>query len=234
MRADDPDVYRVEGVPPLPADPETVLELLSGRVTPRRLERMRRVVASRSRHLVPVLDRFVDPHNVSAVLRSAEAFGLLEVHAVPGPNGLPAAHRVSRGTHRWLEVHRHADPLACVRRLRERGYRIVVASMDGRLRPAQLAELGPVAVVFGSEHAGIDPAVRAAADDTYAIAMRGFVESLNVSVAAAITFHAVAEGGLPALPEDEQRALLARYLLASVRGGEDLVRRHVAAREGSQ
>ncbi len=230
MRADDPDVHQVEGpVARLPAPAAAVIEALAPRVTERRLQRLQRVVAGRSRHLVPVLDRLVDPHNVSAVLRSAEAFGLLEVHAVPGPNGLPAAHRVSKGTHRWLEVHRHVCPKSCLRVLRARGYRVAVASMEGRVGPERLAELGPLAVVFGNEHAGVDPTLRAEADVTYAIPMQGFVESLNVSVAAAITFYAARGAGWPSLSRQEQQELLARYLLASVRDAEAIVRRHVAA-----
>ncbi len=234
MRCDDPGVHQVEGPPSLPAPAGVVIELLAPRVTEARRRRLAEVAARRTRHLIPVLDRFADPHNVSAVLRTAEAFGLLEVHAVAGPRGLPAAHRVSKGAHRWLQVHRHAAPEPCIAALRRRGYRVVVASMEGTLRPEDLASLGPLAVVFGNEHTGVAAPWREAADHGYAIPMQGFVESLNVSVAAALTFYAARGQGWPPLSEAERQELYARYLLHSVREGVELVRRHVAAQGRSR
>ena len=80
MRADDPDLIEVEGPPSLERSPDLVIEALSPVVTAERLQRISDVVRARTDDLVLVLDRISDPHNSSAVLRSADAFGLQTVH----------------------------------------------------------------------------------------------------------------------------------------------------------
>jgi len=106
--------------------------------------------------------------------------------------------------------------------------------MEGTVTPAELAERPKVAVVFGNEHRGPSEAMRARAEGTYAIPMRGFVESLNVSVAAAITLHALTADRRGELSEPEREALIARWLLATVRDGERVVRDRLSgAREAS-
>jgi tRNA (guanosine-2'-O-)-methyltransferase len=166
-------------------------------------------------------------------LRSAEAFGAFEVHVV-GPSGaFRAAHAVARGAHRWLELVRHDDPAACAASLQARGYRVLVAQMGGEATPAALREIPRAAVVFGNEHRGASAVMRAAADGTYAIPMRGFVESLNVSVAGAITLFAATDGRDGGMADADRARLLARYLLDDVRDAERIVLGFVAERDGA-
>lgn len=209
---------------PLPASAAEVIAALGPLVTERRLQRLRTVAAGRLRSVAPVLESIADPHNASAILRSADAFGIQEVHVVPGEAGFHAARQISKGAHRWLDLRRHADSVACADALSDAGYAIYVASMEGTVTPAELAARPKVAVVFGNEHRGPSEAMRARAEGTYAIPMRGFVESLNVSVAAAITLHALTTGRAGELSEGERDELVARWLLATVRDGERVVR----------
>ncbi len=236
MRRDDPRVEEIElgSVPPLPASADEVIAALGPLVTERRLERLQTVAAGRLRSVAPVLESIADPHNASAILRSADAFGIQEVHVVPGSAGFHASRQISKGAHRWLDLRRHADSVACADALRAAGYAIYVASMEGTVTPAELAARPKVAVVFGNEHRGPSEAMRERAEGTYAIPMRGFVESLNVSVAAAITLHALTTDRAGELSEAERNQLVARWLLATVRDGERVVReRQGAAREVS-
>jgi tRNA (guanosine-2'-O-)-methyltransferase len=166
---------------------------------------------------VVVLDELTDPHNGSAVLRSADAFGVQEIHVIPSQHGFLAAGRVAKGTDRWLDVIRHRDANAAADHLHERGFEIFVASAKGALTPEALCLRERVAVVFGNEHAGASPAMCAAADGTFAIPMVGFVESLNVSVAAAVTLHTISKSHRGNLDEARRTALLARYLMTSVK-----------------
>jgi tRNA (guanosine-2'-O-)-methyltransferase len=229
MRRDHPDVYLIdEPEPPTVAAPPAVVHrTLAPQVTPARLARMEAVAAARTRDVVVVLDGLTDPHNTSAVLRSADAFGVQEVHVVVGAEPFRAAHRVARGTHLWLDIVRHRTAEACAQALHARGFTILVATMGGEKRPEDLPALERVAIVFGNEHAGVSPALRSQADGTYAISMVGFVESLNVSVAAAITLHAATRGRAP-LPEEDRTALVARWLLRTVRDGPALVARNLS------
>lgn len=224
MKRDHPDVIELDALPPLPAPADRIVEVLGPLVTDARLARMQGVLARRTRSLIPVLEDLADPHNGAAVMRSSDAFGCHEVHVIEDRHPFAVSHRVTRGTHRWLELVKHGSTEAALAHLAESGYQIFVAAMDGELTPEQLADVPRAAVVFGNEHKGVSDAVRAAAHGTYAIPMVGFVESLNVSVASAITLYVASRGRHGDLSEAERTQALARYLLASVRDAERLLR----------
>ena len=225
MRADDPDVIEIEGPPPLEHAPDVVIEALSAVVTPQRLQRIEEVVANRTDHLAIVLDRIADPHNSSAVLRSADAFGVQAVHVIVGDHGFRASRGVSKGTHRWLDVTRYEHADACARRLKRDGFAIYVAAMGAKTTPDDLRDVPRVAVVFGNEHRGVSPQMRELADGAFSIPMRGFVESLNVSGAAAITMQALARDGRPRLDARRREELRARFLMNSVKNPGAVIER---------
>jgi tRNA (guanosine-2'-O-)-methyltransferase len=223
VRADDPDVIEIEGPPPLGRPAELVIEALSPIVTSERLERIDKVVRSRTDGLVLVLDGIVDPHNSSAVLRSADAFGVQTVHVIVGERGFRASRGVSKGTHRWLDVMRYESAEACARHLKKDGYAIYVATMGAEMQPDDLHDTPRLAVVFGNEHRGVSPEMQNLADGTFAIPMRGFVESLNISVAAAITMQTLARDGRPRLAAERHEELKARFLMNSVKKADQVI-----------
>ena len=223
MRADDPDVIEVEGPPRLTLPAEVVIGALSGVVTPERLHRIERVARGRTADLAVVLDGLTGPHNASAVLRSADAFGVQRVYAIVGKHGFRASAGVSKGTQRWLDVMTYESPGACLRRLREEAYEVYVATMNGQTTLEALRSVPRLAVVFGNEHHGASPEIQSQADGTFCIPMRGFVESLNVSVAAAITMQALTQDGRPRLSSAAQRELVARFLMNSVKDAETII-----------
>lgn len=216
MRASDPSVFDVIMHAPLPRPAAEVVALLAPYVTEHRLRRIEEVAATRTLSVTPVLENIADPHNASAILRSADAFGIHRVHVVADLRTLRAAHKVARGSDRWLELIRYDDSASCVSALRSAGYEVFVASMDGEHRPEDLAGRPKVAAVFGNEHRGVSPEVRAAADGTFSIPMRGFVESLNVSVAAAITLYLLGRDAPSRANEAERSEIVARLLMATV------------------
>jgi tRNA (guanosine-2'-O-)-methyltransferase len=213
----------MEGPPPLERPAEVVIEALSRVVTPARLARLEEVVDGRTDDLAVVLDRVADPHNSSAVLRSADAFGVQNVHAIVGEHGFRASRGVSKGTQRWLDVTRWETAEACARRLKRDGYAIYVAAMGGEKTPDGLREVPRLAVVFGNEHRGVSAEMRALADGAFSIPMRGFVESLNVSVAAAITMQVLTSEGRAGLEPARRRELLARFLMNSAKNADEII-----------
>lgn len=227
MRRDVDDVFELPRASALPAPPEVVLQALTPLLTNARRERIASVIAARTRSVVPVLDGLLDPHNIGAVLRSADAFGVQEVHVIETDDTFLAARRVAQGTERWIDVVRHPSAATCVAALRARGHRVYVAAMDGDLHPEQLREHPHVAVVFGNEHAGVSAEMRALADGTYTIPMCGFVQSLNVSVAAAITLFSAMRGRSGDLSESERLALSARCAMQSVPRAHEVVLEHL-------
>jgi len=223
MRKDSPDVFAVRLTPPLLARAAEVVELLTPLVTPARLARIEQIAARRNFGVVPVLEQLTDPFNTSAIMRSAEAFGVHRVEVIPEREQFLAA-PVSRGAHRWLELRRHDDGASCARTLHEEGYEIFVATMEGELGPRDLAAREKVAVVFGNEHAGVSTALREAADGTYAVPMSGFVESLNVSVAAAITLFEATRGREGSLTPEQRTRVIAQLLMSTVTHADAIVR----------
>ena len=232
MKRDHPDAVALDPRAPLPRPAAQIVQTLAPLVTDARLARMEAALARRTRSLVPVLEDLADPHNGAAVMRSADAFGCHAVHVIEDQHPFLLSHRVTRGAHRWLELIRHDGTEAALAHLAAEGYRVYVAAMDGELAPEALAEVPRAAVVFGNEHRGLSPAVKAAAHGTYAVPMVGFVESLNVSVASAITLYVASRGRHGDLTEAERTEALARYLLASVRDAERVLDERVPPREG--
>jgi len=103
------------------------------------------------------------------------------------------------------------------------GYAIYVAAMGSDTRPEDLHDTPRLAVVFGNEHRGVSPEMRSLADGTFAIPMCGFVESLNISVAAAITMQTLARDGRPRLRAQRHQELKARFLMNSVRKPDQVI-----------
>lgn len=229
MRATPSEPIDVPESPRLPAPAVHIVRALRPLLTEARLQRIEEVIADRTRAVTVVLDRLIDPHNVAAVMRSADAFGVQELHVVESDAGFTASPRVAKGSQPWLDIRRYSNPSSCLQTLRERGFEIHVATMNGERTPEQLRSCSPIAVVLGNEHEGVGSALREQADGTFAVPMRGFVESLNVSVAAAITLYALTRERQPGLSEADREQLRARFYMASVREA-DLILQQMALR----
>ncbi len=165
-----------------------------GRTWPRSTQREARidqVLARRQPDLTVVLEDVHDPHNAAAVLRSCDATGVLEIHAIHEHEPVPKK-RLSRATSssaaKWVPVIRHDDIAGCYAFLRDRGLQIVATALtDESVDLYDVDFTRPTAVVMGNEHRGLTAGAIAAADVTVRIPMSGMVESLNISVATAVT-----------------------------------------------
>ena len=172
-------------------------------LTPERLARIRRVAASRLTGLTVAFDSLHDPHNVSAALRSCEAFGVQNIHLVGSSREVPLNRGVTKGCQRWLSFHWHETAAACVEALHGDGFRVLLAMPGDDSLPIREVDFGRrVALVFGNEHAGVSPEFEGLADGCYHVPMHGFVESFNVSVAVAVSLAQAAPARRQALNAD--------------------------------
>jgi tRNA (guanosine-2'-O-)-methyltransferase len=202
---------------------EELVAALEPLVSEARRERLVRVASQRLESVVVLLDAPHDPHNGGAIMRSCDAFGVQELHVLARIEPCLISRRVARGTLGWVDVVEHATAEAAARHLASRGYQLVAAHPDGELVADDLGSLGRLALVLGNEHQGIDPELRAECRRTVRVPMRGFVESLNVSVCAAILLAAATRGRAGDLDPERQRELYARGLFRTVtRAGEVL------------
>ena len=140
--------------------------------------------------LVIVLDHIEDPQNFGAILRSADAFGASLV-VVPLRRASPlseAADRSSAGASAWVPVAFVQNLADAVKRLQAKGFWVYAADMGG----APLGSLklpGKTCFILGNEGDGVSRLLSEKADGIVSIPMRGHVESLNVSVAAALCMY---------------------------------------------
>ena len=207
------------------SNPGEVIRVLGPRLSEERKRRIDKVAANRTGKLAVAIEGVHDPHNTAAVIRTADAFGILEVHIIEGDTKFRSSRKVTQGAHKWVDVGIWSNVKAFIEAMKARGRRVLVAAMDGSQSVGDLSPIEePTVLVFGNEAEGISDDMLASADGTFRIPMYGFVESFNISVAAGISIATLRAGGGGDLSARDLKVLRARYYLRSVRAGYDIVK----------
>lgn len=191
------------------------------KITPERLARLKEVLDKRQKGLTLVLSNIHDPHNVSAIYRSCDAFGVPEVHLYYTDTAFPSLSRRSSGSARkWVETirHRSLDGLAAA--LRSQNMQILSTSCSPEAKPLDAYDFTrPTAIIMGNEHSGVSEEVLRIVDGELYIPMYGMIQSFNVSVAAAVILAEAARqrksAGLydtPTFSAEELEARLAEWV----------------------
>jgi tRNA (guanosine-2'-O-)-methyltransferase len=190
-------------------------------MTPERQERINRVLAKRQDAITVVLENVFDPHNVSAVMRTCDAVGVQEVYVLN--TKIPLRKRwgakSSSSAAEWLTIHSYADAEECFAELRKRQYRILTTHLsEDALSLYEIDLTQRVALVFGNEHEGVSEEIRALADGNFVIPQVGIIQSLNISVACAVSLYeafrqkgAAGHYAQPVLPEAMAQELLKKW-----------------------
>ena len=195
---------------------EVIGDLLRPHITDQRLARIEEVLALRLQRLTVVVENLHDPHNGAAAIRSAEATGLQDFHAIEGLEEFHIAGGVTLRCDQWIDVHRHPDLDTCYAQLREGGFAVWAAAPGAEVDLAEIPVDRPLALIFGNERNGLTQRALDGADGAYRIPMHGFTGSFNLSVSVALTVHRTAErvraalghpGDLPAERVERLRAL---------------------------
>ncbi|HTL81076.1 MAG TPA: RNA methyltransferase [Bacteroidia bacterium] len=174
-------------------------EYLCGFISDERRNKFERYIESRTRYVTIAVEDIYQPHNISAVLRSAECFGIQDVHVIENANKFSPNPDVSLGSNKWLTLHHYRgkenNSLDCIQQLKKNGYRIVATTpheKDQFISELDLSK-GKVALFFGTELEGISKTVIDNADEFVKIPMFGFTESFNISVSTAICDYELTE-----------------------------------------
>jgi len=169
--------------------PSRVVDELAGYLTDARKARVEAALASRVGSVQIAVEDPFDPHNAAAVVRTAEGLGLSTVHPVRPSKKIKAAHGVTMGTHRWIDVVEHRDLGGFLETARREDAIVAGACVDGEASLAEVAALDaarPLVLLLGNEHAGLGADARAACDVRFRVPIWGMVESYNLSVCAAL------------------------------------------------
>ncbi|WP_437193162.1 TrmH family RNA methyltransferase [Planctomicrobium sp. SH527] len=222
-------------MPPKTCPPidKALARYLQSFITEQRSQRFAEVLKWRTDWVRIGLVDLYQQHNASAVLRTCDAMGVQHVHIVETYNEFETNPDVALGSQQWLSLHQHNGPNAlqeCISGLKAEGIRVAAAVLHKDSKPIQELPIDrPVTVLFGNEKEGLPDAAIEAADDLVHLPMYGFVESYNVSVAAALTMQLLTDRLHASLhhwqlSEYESTALLLEWSRLSIRHIESVER----------
>ena len=187
-------------------------------MTPERESKIKRVLSYRQPDLAVVMENVNDPHNIAAVMRTCDAVGVQDIYIL---NNSILQHRKfgkksSASAVGWLTIHKYEDTSLCMEALKKRYSKIYATHLgvaSKSLYDLNLSE--SIALVFGNEHAGVTEECLKYCDGNFIIPQVGMIQSLNISVACAVTLYetfrqrqvAGCYTGEPRLPKEEWNAL---------------------------
>ncbi|HSI04773.1 MAG: tRNA (guanosine(18)-2'-O)-methyltransferase TrmH [Myxococcota bacterium] len=185
-----------------------------------RVEKLRAVITRRQPDLTVVMENVHKPHNFSAVVRTCDAVGILDAHAVVPPGHVAPNAAVAQSAQKWVRVRTHAAVADAVAAVRQSGHKVVAAHLSERAVDFRAFDYTqPTALLLGQELGGVTEEALALVDAEVVIPMAGLVASLNVSVAAAVILYEAqrqreAKGlyAKPRLSDVEAQRLLFEYL----------------------
>ncbi|BFM07007.1 tRNA (guanosine(18)-2'-O)-methyltransferase TrmH [Halioxenophilus aromaticivorans] len=156
-------------------------------MTPERYQRLLQTLRLRQPDLTVITDEVHKGRNLSAIVRTCDAVGIDTVHTVVPQGGYRGFRGTASGSHKWVEVETYADIHQPVEQLRQRGFQIVATAISPKCKNyLDIDYTKSTALMLGSEKRGVSEQGLSVADEHISVPMIGMVESLNVSVAAAI------------------------------------------------
>jgi tRNA (guanosine-2'-O-)-methyltransferase len=215
----------------------SLIQFLKQSASEARYDTFIKVLNDRTRYLSIVLEDIYQPQNASAVLRTADCFGVQDVHIIENNHEYRINPDVEKGASSWLSLYRYdkekSNTREALRKLKKEGYRIVATTPhtdDIDLFNIDVTK-GKMALVFGTEVTGISDVVREEADEYLRIPMHGFTESFNISVSAALVMQHLRwkieqEEIRFLLSEKEKEELMIEWLRKSIKKSDALVRRY--------
>lgn len=183
-----------------------------------RYTRIREMLARRQPDLTVCMEQVHKPHNVSAIIRTADAVGIHEVHAVWPGNNLRTMAGAAAGSNSWVEVKTHPNIRDAVTHIKAAGMQVLATHLSAKAVDfREIDYTRPTCILMGQEKTGITQEALDLADQDIIIPMIGMVQSLNVSVASALILYEAQRQRQNAgmynrenstLPDEEQQRLL--------------------------
>ncbi len=210
---------------------QKIFEYLKQFLTEERLSKIEFYAQESSDFVLPVMEDIFQFRNAAAIVRSVEACGFHKIVAMESENEFNPNLRVTKGAETWVEVEKMPHQLESLKKIKERGYKILAVSPEKNatmLPDYNLKE--PVALVFGTEKEGVTEEILDFADETLAIPMYGFTKSFNVSVAAAICFYDLKQKLVKSdfdykLSNEKLWDLKVRWAKNSIKSGEEILQK---------
>ena len=161
-------------------------------MTPERTEKLLKVLHKRQHNLTVVMENVQDPHNISAVMRTCDAVGIQDIYILNTkiPRHEKFGAKSSSSALKWLTIHQFDNNEECFAALRKNYTKIFTTHLSSdAVGLYEIDFTQSVALVFGNEHAGVTDEVRNLADGNFLIPQMGIIQSLNISVACAVSIY---------------------------------------------
>ncbi|TGN40029.1 tRNA (guanosine(18)-2'-O)-methyltransferase TrmH [Marinobacter confluentis] len=196
-------------------------------MTPERLARIKQTLNTRQPDLSVLTDQVHKPRNLSAIIRSCDAFGVANMHVVWPREGFRAFRKTAGGSYHWVTTHTHPTMDDAVGALKGQGHKLYAAQLSDRAIDFREADFTvPCTVILGNEVDGVSDNAADQADEHIVIPMMGMVESLNVSAACAIILSEAQRQRKLAGMFDHQRLPDAEYNRLLFRWCQPVVKRY--------
>lgn len=174
-------------------------EYIENFLTKERKAILKKIIEKRTNHLVFVAENLIDEHNIHAIIRTSECFGLQDFYNIPFKGNLKKNRSVTRGALQWTHIYEFLDEkdpiVSCIEHLKSIGYKVYATSsnLESTYTPQTLPIDDKVAIIMGNEHLGVSEKALDLSDGVIEIPMYGFTESFNVSVAAGLICQPIVE-----------------------------------------
>ncbi len=193
-----------------------VIEKIGPLLTPQRLHLIDEIIQKRNFSTAVVLEGIYDRGNISAVMRTAEAMGFANFHVIETQEKFKEANRVTQGADKWVEVCKWKRTSDCIASLKKNNVKIYTTSLEATQTISDIDWTKPSALVLGNEKDGVSQEMMSLSDGIFKIPMNGFVQSFNISVAAAVCLYhikLVLGDDFCRLTDEEKSLLKAMYIL---------------------
>lgn len=161
-------------------------------MTLERTKKLLAVLSKRQTSLTVVLENVFDPHNISAVMRTCDAVGIQDIYILNTriPPHKKWGAKSSSSAHKWLSVHQYTNAQECFTVLRQQYDLILTTHLStDAVSLYQVDFTKRIALVFGNERDGVNEDIRILADGNFIIPQVGIIQSLNISVACAVSLY---------------------------------------------
>jgi len=144
-------------------------------------------------NLTVLVENVEKPHNLSAIIRSCDAVGVLEAYAIFNKEKFLTFNSTAQGSQKWVKLNQFSETKEAINNLKEKGFKLYGTNLNPTSIDYKECDFkGPTAFVLGAEKWGLSEEAADLMDEHIHIPMRGMVESLNVSVAAStLLFEAI-------------------------------------------
>ncbi len=231
---------------------ERKIEILSERISVERKSKFLHALNNRTRRLTVVLEDIFQPHNISAVMRSCDAFGIQDVHILESRYISEMSPQVDLGVSKWLDVYKYRTPEArgekrglkkmnelsetgvknvqdTLNNLKSKGYVLAAATLQESAMSLDDIPLDkPLAIMIGTELTGLSQTAQNLSDVQFSFPMLGFAQSFNLSVFTAICLTSLTkrlrQNDIWKLSEIEKKELLLNWLSKSVSCADEILK----------